>query len=247
MREALLRFIKNIPFFYAFLRRINRVFYPVQLSNLEKIQKGILENLGTKDSVFFVQVGSNDGKQGDPLHDLVLTDHKWRGIFIEPVSYLFDRLQTNYQNSDRFLFERKAIAPSEGLLEFFYVSERAKRELGDELPYWYDQLGSFDRNHILKHLDGRLEPYIVAEKIETAPLQLILDKHGVAHVDLVHIDTERHDYKVLTTMDFSKVKPSVILYEHKHLSGEELTAAELLLNKNGYRCEQIGSDTLATY
>lgn len=33
------------------------------------------------------------------------------------------------------------------------------------LPVWYDQLGSFDRQHIVKHLDGRLEPFIVTSNV----------------------------------------------------------------------------------
>ena len=162
------------------------------------------------------------------------------------MGYLFERLKNNYGPSDRFIFEKEAISPNRGMTEFFYVSENAKKELGDKLPYWYDQLGSFNKDHILKHLDGILEPYIVSEKINTIPLQDIFDKHKVKKVDLIHIDTEGYDYKVLLTIDFSKYRPRVILYEHKHLSDFERKSSESLLKNNGYICTQYGGDTLAT-
>ena len=245
MKKAIKKRLEGYPFVFRFLRKIYRALYPapVQISILES---SILKKLERKESIFFVQVGSNDGMQGDPLHNIIVTNSNWKGIFIEPVGFLFERLKKNYENSNRFIFENQAIAPSKGMLEFFYVSEKAKAELGDELPYWYDQLGSFDKNHILKHLDGVLEPYILSEGIQTTPLSDILDKHKVTTIDLIHIDTEGYDYKVLSTIDFSRFKPSVILYEHMHLSDVESKSAESLLNKNGYSCVQYGGDTLAT-
>ncbi len=205
-----------------------------------------MKNFKHKDSIFFVQVGSNDGKQGDPLHDIIVENKNWTGIFIEPVEFLFERLKRNYGNSDRFIFVKQAIAANRGLVEFFYVSQNAKAELGDALPYWYDQLGSFDKNHILKHLYGILEPYTISEKINTIPLQDIFDKYKVKRTDLIHIEAEGYDYKILSTIDFSRHKSSVILYEHNHLSDIESKTAETLMKKQGYSCVRYGSDTLAT-
>ena len=73
------------------------------------------------------------------------------------------------------------------MTEFFYVSENANAGLEHGLPLWYNQLGSFDKHHILKHLDGILEPYILSERINTIPLQGIIDKHKITKVDLIHI------------------------------------------------------------
>ena len=238
--------VLNYPFVFSLLRRKYRAFFPKRISDLSQLQKDILKNIKSKDSVFFVQVGSNDGIHGDPLHDIIVMNNNWKGIFIEPVGFLFERLKNNYGKSDRFIFENTAVAPSMGVVEFFYVSEEAKRELGDALPDWCDQLGSFDKNHILKHLDGRLEPYILSEKINALTLQYLFDKHKVTKIDLIHIDTEGYDYKVLSSIDFSIYKPSVILYEHIHLPDVERKSAKSLLKKNGYSCVKYGVDTLAT-
>jgi FkbM family methyltransferase len=209
------------------------------------LEKVFLNLNKEKETIFFVQVGSNDGVGGDPLHDIIVKNKKWRGIFIEPVDYLFERLVKNYGNEDRFIFEKKAISTGRGTADYFYVSEKAKEGLDDALPFWYDQLGSFNRNHIIEHLDGILEPYIVTESIETFPLQDILDKNGVKDIDVLHIDTEGHDYKVLSSFNISKYLPSIILFEHDFLSQIERKLANSLLKKNGYHCFHYIGDTLA--
>ena len=96
----------------------------------------------------------------------------------------------------RFIFENKALSSEPATLEFFYVSESAKNEL-EEVPYWYDQLGSFNRQHIVKHLNGQLEPYIVSKKIECDTLMNLIEYHSIETVDLLHIDTEGHDYQII--------------------------------------------------
>lgn len=214
-------------------------------SRLTEVQHQILDVLGSLDSVFVVQVGSNDGQQGDPLFELLRQNRAWRGLFIEPVGFLFERLKKNYANSRRFIFENKALDRESGTLEFFYVSEEAKDQF-EMLPYWYDQLGSFNRDHIVKHLDGLLEPYIESEMIECDTLMNVLDVHQIGKVDLLHIDTEGHDYKIISSVDFELCRPALILYEHVHLSSEEKVAATALLSKHNYSCQQYGNDTLAT-
>ena len=42
--------------------------------------------------VFFVQVGANDGDLLDPLREEI-GFRKWSGIMVEPVPYVFERLQ----------------------------------------------------------------------------------------------------------------------------------------------------------
>jgi len=209
------------------------------------IQREILKHLKHSDRVFFVQVGSNDGLQGDPIHDLVIGHPKWKGLFVEPVPYLFKRLKCTYNNSDRFIFENTAISEKKGVAKFYYVSEEAKAEMGDDWVFWYDQLGSFSRSHILKHANGKLEPYIIEEQIDTTALQDVFDRNDINDINLLHIDTEGHDYKVLSQIDFSRYKPRVVLYEHKHLSDREKESAEKLLKENNYKCVNFGKDTFA--
>ena len=237
--ENIKQILRKFPLTYNVARRTYRLFRGPDPT----IQQRIVMALGQKRKVFFLQVGSNDGLQGDPIHDLIINHKTWAGIFIEPVEFLFQRLKKNYEDADRFVFENVAIGNEKGTKRFFYVSDKAKDEL--ELPYWHDQLGSFDKNHILQALGDQLSPYIIEEEIECLPLQDVLDRNQVAAIDLIHIDTEGFDYKVLSQVDLNRYKPSVILFEHSLLVDGEMEKARSLLHKAEYRLFEYGADTLA--
>lgn len=196
-----------------------------------------------KDSAFFVQVGSNDGVHGDPIHDLIMENPGWKGIFIEPVPAIFERLKANYENSPRFVYENVLVGPSGQVKTFYYVSEQARIDRGHELPGWFDQLGSFNRDHITKHVDG-LEPYIIEARLKCLTLDEILQQNQVKKLDLVHIDVEGYDYEVLKQLNLKRYAPSAILYENKHL-GSHKPEAEAYLTAAGYDLFDYDSDTLA--
>ena len=207
------------------------------------VQERILKALRGRSKVFFVQVGSNDGVHGDPIHDLVVSRPSWSGIFVEPVKFLYRKLRQNYGEEDRFVFENVAIGTEKGRKKFYYVSEKARQEL--DLPYWHDQLGSFDKAHITTGLGDKITPYIVEEDIECLPLQEVLDRNRVEAIDLFHIDTEGFDYKVLSQLDVARYKPSVIMFEHHLLTDEEFEKARTLLRSTGYRLYHYDGDILA--
>ena len=171
----------------------------------------------------------------------------WSGIFIEPVRFIFQRLKKNYHNEKRFIFENVAIGNKKGRMKFYYVSEDAKAKLGNDLPFWYDQLGSFSKDYIMNHLHEKVGPYVVEEEIECVTLSELLERHCVQKIDLLHIDTEGFDYKVLLQMNFERYKPMVVLYEHTHLAVDEIEKAKLLLTRSGYNCNEYGGDTLAIF
>lgn len=241
MKQLIRTYLKKSPLLYRMSRSAYKLRYPTQEDILKR---QIIKSMRKTSDVFFVQVGSNDGVQGDPIHDFILK-YKWSGIFIEPVKVLFNRLKQNYDNGERFIFENVAIGTKKGIEKFYYVSDKAEVGLGEELPYWYDQLGSFNKQNIANALDGKLIPYIVEEEIECVPLAEILARNNVKKIDLLHIDAEGFDYNVLAQMDFSKYQPSVILYESKNLSDIEIKQAASLLKTNGYRLTDDGTDTLA--
>ena len=119
----------------------------------------------------------------------------------------------------------------------------AKEKL-ENLPAWYDQLGSFDEQHILKHLDGKLSPYIRSEKLESINLSKLLYRNEVSEIDLLHIDTEGYDWEILSQLNLERYSPQFILFEKRHLSESSLKlAVEFLIKK--YHLFDIGMDMLA--
>ena len=188
-----------------------------------------------------VQIGSNDGKFNDPLKRLLKTRRNWKALFVEPVPYLFDRLKANYGTAERFAYENAAINDGRSA-KFFWVDESAKSAFPN-LPPWYDQLGSFDRNHILKHLP-QLESFIRETEVVGITLSDLFDKHQLTSIDVLHIDTEGHDFKILSQLDLKKFQPTIVLYEHQHLSPDEKRASISFL-KPDYEIFEWGADMFA--
>lgn len=193
-------------------------------------------------TAFLVQIGSNDGKTGDPLFPLLQKNKQWKALFVEPVPKSFQELKNNYPDFQRFQFENVAI--NEGTsMNFYWVDEAAKKAIPD-LPYWYNQLGSFSKEHILKELNGQLAPFIRTKKLQGMRLSALFKKHQVEKVDLLHIDTEGYDWNILSQLNLKEYQPTFILFEQNHLTQKEHQAAVQFLT-DSYFLFSIGIDLLA--
>jgi hypothetical protein len=73
----------------------------------------------------------------------------------------------------------------------------------------------------------------------------LCEKHNVSRLDLLHIDAEGADAEILEQVDFRKYQPSVVLYEHNHLSEGDQENVNQMLDRAGYTCVRIRIDTLA--
>lgn len=189
-----------------------------------------------------VQIGSNSGMSGDPLHILFLKNKIWKGLFVEPVPYLFDQLKKNYPSEPRFKFENAAINDGE-LAEFHWIDPRIKEE-EKGLPFYYDQLGSFNKEHISKVLGKQFEQYIISEKITGLTLPTLFKKYKITKCDLLHIDVEGYDWVVLSQFEKEKFQPTFILYEGAHLSENDLQASFDFLSAD-YQLHRHHGDILA--
>jgi FkbM family methyltransferase len=209
-------------------------------SRRERLGRFLEAFSGSRDRVFFVQVGSNDACEGDPLRSFIL-EWGWSGIMVEPVPYVFDRLAANYAAREGLILENVAIADADEAREFFYLEET-----DDDIPEWYDQLGSFSRETLLKHRKWipDIEDRFVCRKVPCRTLTSLLDEHEVDHVDLIQVDTEGFDFEVIKLIDFERFKPEVILYEHKHLDASDKAACAARLESEGYVWSEMGPDTL---
>jgi FkbM family methyltransferase len=192
------------------------------------------------DDVFFLQIGAHDGKTDDLLHDLI-RKHGWKGVLVEPVPYLFDRLVRNYSGIPGLAFENKAIGADDGHETFYYLRQN------DALPSWYDQLGSFDKQVILSHKDHipDIERYIVAEPVDCISFTTLVAAHCVRRIDLILIDTEGYDLQILQQIDFSRFSPNLVIYEQKHLSDADKQRARTFLTERGYSVFNVGGNDVA--
>ena len=195
--------------------------------------------------LFFMQIGSNDGKSGDPLHKFIRRD-AWQGILVEPVDYLFDQLRENYRRigNNGLIFENIAIADQVGYRDFFYFEDFTPDESN---PVTLNQQGSFSETHInqVKTLFPKAKTAV--RRVPCDTVQSVLSKHCLPRLDILHIDTEGYDFEIIKTINFEDTRPALILYEHIHLSKEDEINCQSLLKDRGYLIfkPDTGYDTLA--
>jgi FkbM family methyltransferase len=192
---------------------------------------------------FFVEVGSNDGVQHDYLRPMIL-ERSWRGIMVEPVPYVFERLRRNYGPLDRISLENAAIAQRDGTLPFFHLREAGEAERG-ELPGWYDGIGSFSRDVVMSHAAHipDIADRIVEAQVPALTFESLCRKHGVDGVDLVLIDTEGYDWEIIQSIDLATRHPRLLVYEHYHLDAGERARCADHVRDHGYETMEEGFDT----
>jgi FkbM family methyltransferase len=243
MLQTLKSIAKSNPSFRRFAITARSVLRPTADDLLRRLVRTAPKYV---DRPIFVKVGANDGVTGDPFGYSLLNNRQWKGVLVEPVPYCIDKLQRIYSDKTRFTIDQSAVGSTSGTGKFYYVSEAARNSLPD-LPEWYDQLGSFDRQHIIKHLDGKLEPFIVTADVDVEPLSNILRRHQLSYVTLLHVDTEGYDLEVLKSLGIPSLCPSWIMIEHKHLSGVDRTEMISILDSGGYDISDTGSDFFAMH
>jgi len=238
MESLIKKIISNKSIFYKFLAKGFNYWKPSQ-GNIN----AILESFSAKEkNVKFLQIGSNDGKSGDPIFKFIM-EKNWEGVLIEPVAYLFQKLVANYAERPGLYFENVAISKQDGEAVFY----RLKESNNPNLPSWYDQLGSFRIDVILKHQDSipMLSELLIEESVKTLSVQSLLNKYSLYDLKLIHIDTEGYDGEIIKMIPFDKLKSlKIIIFEHVHLQREEYKLSLNILKKNRFKLFSDGPNTI---
>jgi FkbM family methyltransferase len=189
----------------------------------------------------FVQIGANDGVVGDPIHQVVETCG-WSGVLVEPLPVFYEKLVANYAGVPNLEFENAAIGTTDGTATMFSVDPRP----GD--PYWVALVSSFNRDVILSQGEALpdVENRLVEVEVKTTTLASLVVRHGLATIDLLHVDAEGYDFEILKQIDFSASwAPSFIIFEKEHFDRSTYRQATHMLRRAGYRCVDIWPDALA--
>lgn len=191
-----------------------------------------------------LKIGANDGAAGDPISRLLISRPAMRCVFVEPVPRLLARARELWGDSRRFSYVCAAINNGRPAT-FYYIDPQALTALPD-LEIDTDQIGSFDRNHILKHPGGeKLGPYIRTLDVSGMSLDTLLRETLIESLDLLHIDTEGWDWKILSQLELARWAPAFILFEHINLQESEKNEARHRLSPL-YQIDTFGTDWLCT-
>lgn len=190
----------------------------------------------------FVQVGSNDGDQLDHLQKAILS-HDWHGVMVEPVPYVFGRLKANYGHlQSRVALRNIAIGPVEGATPFWHLRQD---DTDEDLPRWYDALGSFRKDIVLWHerFIPDIKDRLTCTEVNTQTFSGLCEREKIQQIDLVQMDTEGFDYEIIKLIDFERYRPRLLIYEHLHLDETTRRECEQRLLAAGYVLLREGMDT----
>jgi len=188
-----------------FLRKLLLVFFDLidELYHQKKIEKFIKKNNFKINT--FIDVGAFKGK----YTDLVLKIEKnCKIIMLEPQSKYFNFLKNKFANNKRIEILRMAFSNKKTSL-----SLRINKH---EITSTFSKFNKTNRYLNLKAIlfNSKLENMTKSEeKIEALPLDDIFREKNIQHIDLIKIDTEGHEYEVLTGAKENIKKINCVLVE----------------------------------
>ena len=178
----------------------------------------------------------------DPPVNRYLVKYGWAGLMLEPLSNNFRSLKQNCGGRPNVRCRQAAVDSTAGRRLVYDLKFGLPG-----LPEWARGLGSFDRERLqqaIKEL-GLDESAIGVEEVDTITWDQVWADFGPAHCDLLLIDTEGHDIRLLRLADLGRHRPTVIHFEHGCVSLDERLDfyRELLLL--GYELSTQETDTIA--
>lgn len=189
---------------------------------------------------FFVQIGAFDGRRYDPLFAWVQA-HRWRGLLAEPQPRFFSELVENYKGMDGLEFRRIAVGARNETRPFYTVAD------GPGVPRDAGMLASFDRETLLSHRRyvPEIDSLLRSEDIQCVALNDLLAEVDADHIDLLQIDVEGYDHELVRVLDLERFAPSIVRFEHLHLTPVQHEDSIDRLIAHGYQVCLEDHDTLA--
>ena len=136
-------------------------------------------------------------------------------ILVEPLDVCNYNISRCYKDYN-FIIENVAINTDPFIKkETFYVSK-------------LNFLSSLKQGHIEKHNTREIPKQI---QIDAITINELFEKHRIHYVDILFVDCEGIDDKIIKSIDFDKYDIDKIYYEHIHIDNDDLIS---FLNKRGY-------------
>jgi FkbM family methyltransferase len=202
--------------------------------DLVELSKAIFTN---PTNLKVIQIGAFDGLANDPIH-VGFSDLGWHGVLVEPQPGPFQLLKKKHRSSPNVNVIQAAVGQQEGNGIMYKV----------KMEKWMDvrleQVTSFNRDHVLKHVDGN-QACIETITVRVMSFAAILRESGWKEVDVVLVDTEGFDAEVVNMMLSASIKPSLLRFESAHLSHVVLNALLDKLVRHGYKFIQGRCDITA--
>jgi FkbM family methyltransferase len=201
----------------------------------------------------WLQIGANtlDPKQNynDPLMKIIKDIPMWSKFFVEPIPVLYDQLKENikiWPNSTAINAAIGVNPDTSHIVEYLsmYCLKKAMKdkdfEKKENIAHWANQICSFSESHVKSHFP---DDEAVAFNVTTMSPSLLMHTYNITSLDVLMIDTEGFDFKVLQNFPFAQIRPSIVMYESFHLwRYNETEAAEKFMRSHCYALFKWGEN-----
>jgi len=192
----------------------------------------------------FIQVGANDGRRFDPLYEFAISpNYSLVGLAVEPVPRFYRALKEVYRGKPDIRPINAAIHNEKSEATLYVVGE----DYESQVPEWALGTASFNRAHVVK--PEVPDSFVEAIQVPCVSLDGLMHRENFEQVDLLQIDTEGYDAEIIRSINFSKVRPALIHFEHGMADGmmtrEEFDELVSLFNRNGYQVLPENYDAVA--
>lgn len=207
----------------------------------ESVDEHIQRLVKKKKRIQFIQIGASDCGLNDPLRKYILEGYA-TGLIVEPIKKYLSKAQKQYKSIPNLFFANCAIDHGKGKRTIFKIRDV------EGLPNWAYQVCSFSKDVLLKHEKEipNIVDLIEEESVRTEAIPALMKESGFQSPDLLVVDTEGYDAEILKMFPFSLHRPSLVIYEHKHLDEKGKVEAETLLDELKYISVKSDFDVIAT-
>jgi FkbM family methyltransferase len=192
---------------------------------------------------FVLQIGANDGVRFDPLHQFT-TDHGWAGLMVEPHPSVFRDLEDNYRGFQNIKTLNVAIGQSDGELSLYTPNDSIIASNPD-----LSGLCSLDVDVLIRTMTYYKiqNPAQCVQRFAVKALSVatLLKESHLDSIDVLQIDTEGYDWKILSQFDLDDLGVRLINVEYEHLESVERVACVEHLTKHGFEMARYGLDLVA--
>lgn len=238
IRKKIFLSLRKIPFIFDAIKKISR-----EIGETNEEYELLAEYKKIKKEIFIMQIGANDGISNDPVREFLVSANGWHGYLIEPIPYLFDKLKNNYKGNKRVQFFQCAISDKTGGTVIYSIK---KSELY-QLPFYSDQIASFDKSHLIKHFPdlSNLDNLIEEITVDTYTINDFIVKNKIERIDVLVIDVEGYEKQLLETFPYCQFKPEIIIFETLHMNESDRSIVFSVLKKQGFLLYTSVFDTIA--
>ena len=177
-----------------------------------------------------IQIGANDGIRFDILNGYI-KKYKTKSILVEPIKENYEKLKKNYEDCNFISFENCAISTNNEISFLYKVNEKYIKNYDDHIP----GITSFNKEHLLKH--GVKNRHIICENVSSINMKDLITKHQLKSLDLLYVDAEGYDGKiVIDFLNTTNIKPVIIL-EFIHIKNIIFESLIQILEENRYKLQ----------